>query len=209
MHRDQVDDVLVRPVQVEEDHPRPRPEHKSGFAPSPFERTAGEWEVLEKPERGCDPSPGVTRKTKSLDRDINVVPRSRSDDYPRHSGQLVERDALRPMRLLDALLGPLPRARSSVQDCRDRARLGVGCLQRAGEQRPRQRSFLDVRALGHQRELPGMLLVEHNVDAGLAGGHTATLHTSTHNVLWFMAQAGRQLSFAAEPIDRILRAFGP
>lgn len=89
------------------------------------------------------------------------------------SDQLVERAAFPPARLLEAFLRALPGARDRVENLRDALRLGIGVVERGGEERTRQRSLLHMTALGEHRQLVRVLLVERQVDPACGRSHAA------------------------------------
>jgi hypothetical protein len=121
MHREDENLITSLIVLIEEKHPRPRPQHKSGGRPSPIQLRARKWKGFKNPQQADDPAPGVSGQAEPRDGLIHVPLGSRADDYLGHSGQLVERNAFSAPRLRETLLSALPGARNPIKDLRDAA----------------------------------------------------------------------------------------
>jgi hypothetical protein len=80
-----------------------------------------------------------------------------------HPLELVERDRLARAAALEPELGALIRARDAVEQGGDVARIGIGFLDRCGQQRSRERALLHMRALGQPRQTSGMFGIESDV----------------------------------------------
>ena len=74
-----------------------------------------------------------------------------------HELELVQRDRLAGLGLLEPELRALIRAGDAVQQRDDVARVRIGVVERAREQRTSDRPWLNVHALGEPSELLGLL----------------------------------------------------
>jgi len=83
----------------------------------------------------------------------------------RHWLQLVERDRLAGVGLLATELRALKRARDDVEEIDNIAGVGIGVIQRAGQQRASDRPGLDVHAIRKPRELLGLLILQRDVES--------------------------------------------
>src|SRR5271163_1489727 len=95
-----------------------------------------------------------------------LSPSSTRAMYATLSSELVEADRFARFGLLQAQHGVLVRTRDPVEQRGDRARVGIGLVQRARQQRSGERSLLNVCALGEHRELGRVLGVQRDVQAG-------------------------------------------
>jgi hypothetical protein len=182
VHRDHVDPVRRFLVAVEQDHPRPRPDHEPDWRPPTGQLRTSERESFQHPQRAPDSGPGIVGQIECRDRLVHVPLRSRGDDYLRHSGQLVERRPFAMSRLGQALLRPLPCAGDGIEDLRDASGIRVCIVKRGSEKRTRKSSLLHMRALGEPRELPRVFVVKGHVDALRRRCHLTTVHDSTRFV---------------------------
>lgn len=95
----------------------------------------------------------------------------RADDYLRHSGQLVERRAFPARRLGQSLLGALPSAGNSVENFRYPVDIRICIVQSSGEERPGERSLLNMSPLGKPGEFTSVSFVQGDIDALRIGSH--------------------------------------
>lgn len=129
MHREEENPIRSLVVAVEKKHPRPRTKNKSSRRPpSPQFRTR-KRKRFENPQRPDDPAPGISGETKPRDSLVHVPLRPRTDDYLRHSGQLVERSAFPARSLRESLLGALPGTWNGVEDLRDPSGIRISIVQ--------------------------------------------------------------------------------
>lgn len=192
MHRKDEDAIRSFVIAIEQQHPRPRPQYESSRCPPPTQRRTRERERFKNPQRADDPTPGVSGKVEFRDGLVHVPLRSRTDNYLRHSGQLVERNTFPAPRLGESLLGALPGAGNRIEDLRDAACIGVGIVKRGRKQRPRERSLLDVGSLREPGELTRVGFIQGDVDA---------LRIGSHKLRIAQRYTGRA---STTPIDRLL-----
>lgn len=166
MHRHHEDSIGQLVVAVEQDHPRPRPQHKPDGRPPPSQLWPGEREGFKDSQRARDAIPSVLGKTESDDCVVYVPLGSRGDYDLCHSGsQLVERHAFAACGLSESLLSPFPGTGNCVEDLSDPRGIRISIVNSSGQERPRQGSLLYMSALGEPSKLACVGLVESDVDA--------------------------------------------
>lgn len=184
MHRDDEDSIGSLVVAIDQQHPRPRPQHKSGGRPPPVQFGTRKGERFKNPQRPGNPAPGVAGKVEYGDPLIHIPLRLRADDYLRHSGQLVERNTFPAPCLGKSLLRALPGTRNRVKDLRDAGGIRIGIIERRREERPSKSPLLYVGPLRELRELVGMSFVQRDVYAlWIRGQETRIAQIYTFRVL--------------------------
>lgn len=90
MHGHHVDGVIGLVVEVDEDHPRPRPDQKPGVRPRSGQGTPGEREPFEDGQRPLHAPQGKVAESQPGDQIAQVLNRPRRDDDPGQGRRLGE-----------------------------------------------------------------------------------------------------------------------
>ena len=119
----------------------------------------------------------------SEDQPVEVLRGNGAQLEARHDElEVVERDGLPRLGLLQAELSSFIRSRDPVEEYDDVASVCIGFVDRLGKERASKRPFLGVGSLGEERELRSALCVECDVQATGCASHHRRLHGKARDV---------------------------
>jgi hypothetical protein len=137
------DAIMLLEVGVDEDHPAPRAEEEAESGPASAELCSHERELLERLQRAPDAFACVGGEAVRSYEVREIGDRGLGEFDARHL-QLVERHRLAVAGLLEPELRPLEGPVDPVEQFGDMTSIRVGFVERVGEKRARERTFLDV-----------------------------------------------------------------
>lgn len=177
MRSDYEDPIRRLLVEVEQDHPGPRPQDESCGSPPATKLSTRERKRFKRSQRTRNSRPSVIGEVERGDCLVHVPLGLRGDGDLRHSGnQVVERRAFATRGLRKPLLRPFPGTRDRIQDFSNAGCIRIGIIESRRKKGAGKGPLLHVRPLGESGQLARVLVVKRDVDSACRGCHAESVH---------------------------------